>query len=277
MVIYNKVNFLFFSLKDEKEIFKKYKRIYSKTPLFGKFIVNLSNKTKEFTIERYSTYFEKFKKELKNKKFENEKLKEFKKRINEIEEIYIFQNICGGSVLRYKNKKIIAINFNLLYNEFCRILAHEIFHFFFHTYKMQRKIKELEANTASFIICNIHPIFWNHISKSRLYDLNLFKEDVKNILKQKWKLRIINLEEYIFLNYFLPTLKNLNKNNVQKFKKIILTKEKYEKFENEYEKEIKIKKFKPIKLNVPIVLWNKKEIKIYDKIYCPINFWIKNY
>jgi len=186
---------IFLTNSQEKEIAKSFRKSV-------KIIKRLPQSIKRFCRERYTTYFNSFKKEIQKVEVKSKKLKILKNFLLFLDEIFVSTNIFKGPYIPEGSafRDGIILKYNLFYRDFKFALIHEAFHFLFHMkQKIDSKRMEKEANTASFILMQIPTLLWSYLKLP--YTFSIWKTDIKELLKLKFRPRTITPEEYLWLKY----------------------------------------------------------------------------
>ncbi len=243
---------IFLTNSQEKEIARSFKKSV-------KIVKKLPQSMENFCQERYKTYFNHFKNEISRIKVKSKQLKILKSFLLKLDKIFISTNIFKGPNVpegsAFENG--IILKYNLFYKDFKFALIHEAFHFLFHRkQKIDREKMEKEANVASFILMQIPTLLWDYMKLP--YTFSIWKTDIKELSRLKFKPRVITCEEYLWLKYgALKWNKDTYNIKINAAKKMI-DKVKITKNYGEY--------------SLPFVFWPGKEIIIKDCIYLPKNF-----
>jgi hypothetical protein len=242
---------VFLTKQKEKEIAESFKKKV-------KIVKKLDPSIKLFCQERYKNYFDLLKREIKEVKIKSKKLKKLKKFILELDRIFVSTNIFRGPNTPEGSafKDGIILKYNLFYKDFKFAMIHEATHFLFHMkQKIDKSRMEIEANVASFILMQIPKPLWIYMKLP--YSFSIWKEDIKELSKLKFKVRIITPEEYLWLKYgVLKWDKNTYKLKIKLAERLIS----------------KIKLVESKEYSLPFVFWPGNKIVIKDCIYLPKKF-----
>jgi len=246
---------IFLRGKQEKEIAKSFNRRVKTAKI-------LNPSMKAFCQDRYNNYFKLLRSEIRKVKVRSRKLKRLRNFILSLNKIFVSTNIFKGPNIPEGSafRDGIILKYNLFYKDFKFAIIHEAAHFLFHMKrKIDRRRMEIEANVASFILMQIPKPLWRYMKLP--YTFSIWKEEIKELSKLRFKVRVITPEEYLWLKYGgLKWDKNIYKLKIKLAKRLIN----------------KIKLVENKEYSLPFVFWPGNKITIKDCIYLPKNFMGKN-